>query len=363
MRGVRTSQEIRDRVVKLYTEEKHGIPVVAEMVGIPSPTVFVILKSAGIHTGEKRRRDGQTGRKIIRWESRGNKEEIDAMIRRDYELQGPSPICKHFGLTDGVVSKRAWVLGIKCTTHIARKNVTLASRNDNCDQSFFDHWHPNLAWLLGYTWTDGAVSNNKGNRKIHYRAAIQDEKLIMDIHAAIGSKAGIQRFKATAMVNHPGKNYVGQPQVGFSVSSQLVVNRMIDQYGIIPNKSNLNPPMPDIPDDMMPHFTRGVIDGDGSICGTGTPGRIQVVINGSHQFVEKLRHRAAKCAGVKVPNASQHGTSLTLSRFAWSAKDDLYSLIPWLYPSGEYLHIARKRKTAEEYFSNSFQQTTGDQKA
>lgn len=349
-RGTRTSQEIRDRVVRLYTEEKHGIPVVAEMVGIPSPTVWVILKGAGIATTEKRRREYQVGRKLVRWGSRENKDVIDAAIRQDYAQLGPVPIAARFGLTKGVISKRAWQLGVKCTTGIARKDATVAAMNDNCDHTFFDHWHPNLAWLLGYSWADGAVDDSSGSHKVNYRAAVQDEELILNIHCAIKSKAKIQRFKAVQCTG-VNKQYTGQPQVGFSICSINIVKTLINKYGVLPNKSNIDPPMPDVPDDMMSHFARGVIDGDGSICEPHDDGRIKIIIYGSHQFLEKLRHRIAECASVKLANRLQHGTSEKLSSIGWAATDDVTRLLRWLYPPGDYLSLVRKRETAMEYLA------------
>lgn len=345
-RGTATSPEMVARIIELYNTGV-CIPVVVEQLGVHKSTVYNALRTAGVDTSKKRRRPSTTKRTRLLWQNRPDGADIDAAIRAEYGELGPLPIATRFGLTEAMVSMRAWRLGVKCTTAMVRKSATVAANNTSVNQQFFETWSPNLAWLLGYTWTDGAVSSSATEHKVHYRCSIVDEHIIHDIMKTIRSTAAVQRYKATKMRN----GYVSSPQVGFSISSISIVQLFIDRYGIPPNKSNLDPPMPEVANEWMPHFTRGVIDGDGSICGTSVAGRIQIVLYGSHRFIESMRHRVSACAGVKLPNRSRCGSSDKLSRISWSATADVTRLLRWLYPKGDYLFLCRKREIADAYLA------------
>lgn len=351
-RGKSTPPETRNAIIRLYAAIGN-MAAVAEATGIHRATIGIVLRKAGFVTRRTRRRPQQKPTKPVQWTRRPNKDDIDNTIRTEYPTTGPQPIATRFGLTTSIVSKRAWQLGIRCLTHMTRKNSTVAKANATCDQAFFENWSPNLAWLLGYTWADGTISYKKGENRITYRCAVTDEHIIHDIMQAARSTAPVERFPAQTLRN----GYTGQPQVGFRISSISVVRLLVERYGIPPNKSNTDPPMPNIPDEWLAHFARGVIDGDGSICGTGSGDRLQVVIYGSHQFVEAIRHRIAVGCGVRLPNRNTTHTSDKLSRISWSSAADVRQLIDWLYPPGTYLALDRKRRAAEAYLKSNSPQT------
>jgi hypothetical protein len=343
-RGKPTPESVRTEVVRLYTVENLNIPETAARTSLPDQTVYVILKRAGVPIAKKK---GRTRKPHHPRAVPLDTVALESAIRAEYAAVGAKPIADRFGVTIATVSMRAWRLGVRCENHSERSGDTRAERGDNCNQDFFRTWSPNLAWLLGYTWADGTVAREKTAHRVGYRCAIQDEHIIHDIMKAIESKATFKRFDSQPVRNGL---YNGQPQIGFYISSRAVVDLLIDVYGIPPNKSNIDPPFPNIPDEWLNHFTRGLIDGDGSICPSAED-RIQVVIYGTHRFVDTIRIGIAASADIKLPNRSKHGSSEKLSRIGWSSKVDVIPLLRWLYPTGEYLYLKRKREVAERYLA------------
>lgn len=337
-------QTVRDEAVRLYhagmrTEE------IATQIRVPVNTTYRFLREAGIDTSKKRRRpNAQLGGHCIHWRNRKNGEEIDAAIRTDYPSLGPVPLAERFGLTKGIISKRAWQLGIKCTGFAARRAATIVAKNVSLTPGYFEQWSPNMAWLLGYIWTDGAISWPDPPFRLHFRCAETDEHIIHEIKQELQATGVIQRFAPTVVKGR----YVGQAQVGLSVNSFTAVKTLVEIHGIPQNKSNLDPLMPSVPDKFFQHFARGVVDGDGSICLCEGNRRPQIAVYGSNRFLDEFRTCVATFAGVRAPVLHQHGTSNKLFRIGWAAAVEVLQIIRWLYPAGEYLELKRKRAVAEQ---------------
>lgn len=335
---------VREAAVELY---RAGLSTaeIAVRVKIPANTVYCFARDAGLDTSKKRRRPlAQLGVRCVRWADRPNGAEIDGVIRDEYPAAGPVPIAERFGLTKGIVSKRAWQLGVRCRTGAARRAATLVAANRSVAPGYFDRWAPNMAWLLGYTWTDGALSKNK----IHYRCAVRDEHIIHDIRAELNCTAKVQRFAPQVVCVRRANRYTGRPQVGISISSQAACRALIDRHGVYPNKSGIDPEMPSVPDEYLGHFFRGVVDGDGYFCRKGRRG-LAIGVVGSHRFLERFRCRVAEVASVPVPNRWRCSSSDKISQIAWNSADACRTLIAWMYPPGDYLHLRRKRRRAAEW--------------
>lgn len=218
------------------------------------------------------------------------------------------------------------------------------------EPTYFDNWSANMAWLLGYIWTDGTVANRPSARRLGFRCAVHDEHIIHDIRNELKCDSPVQRFAG-------GRRFICghwatvQDQVGFRVNCAPAVKSVAERHGIPPNKSNTDPPMPSIPDEWMPHFARGVLDGDGSLKVGRRSGCLMVAFYGSHLFIEQFRRRVADTAGVRLPNRLQHSGTKKLSTAVWGAQSEVLRLLKWLYPDGEYLALQRKRTKAMAYIT------------
>lgn len=280
--------------------------------------------------------------------SQQDQERLDALIRERYFTDGPSKIASELNLPNKVICRRAFTLGVKAevTAVHRRKAATRESLNTSVNHAFFDQWSDNMAYILGFIWTDGTVAdgaaNGSGRYKIHLRCAIKDAHIIHDIRLAMQSTNKIQHFKSTPVRGI----YMGAPQIGINMCGRRIVRSLVDLHGVLPNKSNLDLPFPTVPVEYLPHFVRGVLDGDGTICKSGTGFR--VVFYASHRFSAGLQQAISISTGIQPNKLSRHSRSLTLSLFGWSAISDIMKLRDWLYPSATCLCLKRKRAKFDE---------------
>ncbi len=281
------------------------------------------------------------------WRDKDLTARIDQTIRDRYPQEGGAQIASEFGTTKNTISMRAWRLGVKSLTHYQRKGATRSARSTSVNQAYFETWSPNMAYILGYIWADGCVYINDRHAKLIFRCVETDRELLAAIKEEVKATTAWQYYKGCPVKVNGYDRYQGKPQVAFSVHCRRLVKCLIEQHGILPNKSNRNPSAPMVPSDMMPHFARGVLDGDGSVVLDGRY-RPNVIYVGTHVFISDLRNSIVACAGIRKPSVLKCGSSEKLSRIGWSAKCDLLVLIPWLYPSGNYIFLQRKRNTANE---------------
>jgi hypothetical protein len=223
---------------------------------------------------------------------------------------------------------------------LAERGVPLRVRT--LREDYFDTWTPNSAWLVGYTWADGSVGfGARGNSRISFCCADTDAAIMHDIRRELAAENPVTTVesKPNAMVKN------ARPQARFRVNSPRLVASLI-RIGVVPNKSNTDPPMPDVPDEYFNHFARGVLDGDGSIVVTRNHKHL-VQFVGSHKFMAEFCRRACRLFGVTERQPRPDSASAKISRGVWGAKADALKLLRGMYPAGDYLALARKRAKAE----------------
>jgi hypothetical protein len=276
----------------------------------------------------------------------------DAAILTSYATFGGERISQMFGIPISSIRSRVKRLGVTGGTQGSADRR--ANDNSSVNQEFFRVWSANLAWLLGYIWADGSVSAKKSGWFISFRCISTDDHILDDIQCSIGSSKPIVRLKPKGLAL--GK-YLPSETSGFQITSKNVVRLVVERYGIPPNKSNIDPPFPNVPDEWLGHFTRGVIDGDGSLFKIGSRGKVGVQILGSHSFVHELRDRVSSIVGVTRANCRKlegwKGGDPKISAAKWTKFTDVVKLIRWLYPSGEYIALNRKKERAMTFLSGA----------
>lgn len=132
---------------------------------------------------------------------------------------------------------------------------------------FFKRWGPKMAYVLGFTFADGNV----------YKTSLawdlkDDKELLYKIHKAMESTYPIQKRKASfrLRINNP------------------VLIQDLDTLGLYPNKTR-NCKFPNVPKQLLNHFARGFLDGDGWISIREKKQEITVGFsNGSLSFLKNL---------------------------------------------------------------------------
>lgn len=116
------------------------------------------------------------------------------------------------------------------------------------------------AYILGFIYADGSVSQPKGNRQLALTISLQEEdgyileKLSQD---ACGGNFRIE--------NPPSSSKRGfKKRATVRISSDILCKRLIS-LGCIQNKSRDGMTFPNLPKEFEKDFVRGFLDGDGSV--------------------------------------------------------------------------------------------------
>jgi hypothetical protein len=204
--------------------------------------------------------------------------------------------------------------------------------NENYFQTILDS---RQAYILGFIWADGSVNSRTGIRIMIKKG---DVEILKFIKKELKSDAPIRVRQVS-----------GRKYVDFAVNRQKLNNDLF-ALGITPNKSENNCLVPRIAPDLLPHFLRGLFDGDGSIWKASgwkanfTGGYdfltwIKSVLNEAGISGNKIRHRYSK-------------TNLNSCMLDFSGGDTLLALKNYLYRESTF-QLTRKKSRfnkAEQYY-------------
>ncbi len=147
-----------------------------------------------------------------------------------------------------------------CTTHWRRwhkhgdPNIVLqgreGSRKYTLNHEYFENIHsPEQAYWLGFLTADGGIIKNAKTYALRLELAEQDAEQVRAFTEALGSDKSPWNRRGC---------------VGVSLDSWRLV-ASLERLGIGQRKSATVQPW-DGPEDLMPHYWRGLFDGDGGMC-------------------------------------------------------------------------------------------------
>ena len=154
----------------------------------------------------------------------------------------------------------------------AQKQGKLPQQFFDINDNFFSSWSAEMAYVLGLIITDGCISNTR-----QISLSMNDRDLLEKVKKVMGSA-----HKITPSKHQKGLYY-------FHFAREKLVEDL-HKFGIFPRKS-LTVKFPDVPQDFLTHFIRGVFDGDGSILFKKESINFPLVtkfFSGSKHFIENL---------------------------------------------------------------------------
>lgn len=144
------------------------------------------------------------------------------------------------------------------------------------------------------------------------------------------------------------------------LNSSRIAETLVNRFGILPAKSFGDPPMPDVPEEHLPFFVRGVADGDGTICRSVYHQRNEDILRtrftllGTPVFIEMLQKRIAAALDLPILKLGERKSQPNLRTVTWGSSADVTTILRWVYPPGDYLCLKRKRAIADEHLASPF---------
>jgi hypothetical protein len=213
--------------------------------------------------------------------------------------------------------------GVKCTLRrVGHKAV----------EDFFDHWTPEMAYILGFTICDGCVLEARHSLTTGRRTARQ---LVYTIQAAdVAVLHYIRKHICPTVTIHTVQRKGRHPytdRVYEHVMMRFYCPRVIDsiaQHGVVPRKTGKEIVPNRLPDELLPHFVRGVIDGDGCISMTyDGKGRLNPrlqITSASVPFLAALNQRWLNGVGKIVKHRGHYNLILNRREVMLAALEPVY---------------------------------------
>lgn len=233
MKRFKPSEALKDKVVGLYLSNMPA-PAIAESVRCSRPLVYKILRE-----------------RSVACRLPDHYKVVGPLIEEVASLYESGATVTELGAEYGV-SRAAITALLKRKGIVIRQPLKKVGRYLVNDSFFSSVDNEHAAYVLGFFTADGCI---KGNR-LHINLAEKDEEVLVKIKAALCSETPIRR---RVVLSPQGKS---RPQCCLAISSRQMV-RDLFKLGVVERKSLIVEPWHG-PDHLLPHYFRGLIDGDGS---------------------------------------------------------------------------------------------------
>lgn len=224
---------------------------------------------------------------------------------------------------------------------LKRNNIILRKQSETSRKNFIinfkgDILTTNDAYILGLIWSDGNLSRNC----IEIVLQKNDEKLLKDISQYVYSKNTLTYREGRNRIFN-GKEYSCKPQVRFRITNKEIADKL-RIIGLSEDKS-LKCRFPKIDSVFIPHFIRGLMDGDGCIY-TKKRGNCRVTIVSNHIMVSEISDIVNE--NLKI-NSKVNKKTENVSIFSISGRLQILKFLEWIYKDAD-LKLDRKYEKYKE---------------
>jgi len=208
------------------------------------------------------------------------------------------------------------------------------------NEQFFERWFPEMAYVLGWIYSDGTL---RGNR-YQFKIATNDQEVLENIKEMMGSNHRIAKRK------DPRRKKITFELV---IDSKRIYGSLV-RLGVTPNK-NKDMRLPKIPRKYLPYFLRGYFEGDGTVY-IDTPGvykgkaykRVYCrFCSASRQFLADLQKTFTQQLGLRPKKLRKNHSAFDIG---YSTKEALV-LLRYLYKDKLNMRLERKYKRLIKYES------------
>lgn len=196
---------------------------------------------------------------------------------------------------------------------------------------FFRVWTPEMAYVLGYWWADGYMYI-KPHGAHEIEIASNDRDHLEAIAQVIGGNYSLRKVSSQANCY----------EITFC-SKEMYQD--LETHGGTPRKSRTTN-FPYIPPELLSHFVRGVVDGDGTLSWNGDRPIIHIY-SASRQFLSNIAVGIEQITGIPAPNLGVNRTNAYIKWSTIRAK----CLAAWLYIDNPGLALERKAAVAARFLA------------
>lgn len=205
---------------------------------------------------------------------------------------------------------------------------------------------PNKAYIMGFLYSDGSNCLDKATISISLQE--EDKDILEKMRLEIGSEKPLVYL-----------DYSNKHDFGYSYKNQYRLTMFsthmcaeLNNKGVVPNKSLIIAFPKWLDDSLIPHFIRGVYDGDGSIYRSYINDNnlpITVTITATESFCNELKKICKDKLDIspKIYDASCHNGITKV--FTLSGRNISKKFLDWIYQDAD-LYLQRKYNRYCEYY-------------
>jgi len=220
------------------------------------------------------------------------------------------------------------------------------------NERFFTKWTPKMAYVLGFLYADGNITDSIPSRTQYIKFTSIDKEILKKIKLALKSKHQIYSTPPR-LVRHRNGEYLSRKSFTLRIGSRKMFSNLIN-IGVVTNKSKIAI-LPNIPVDFLNHFTRGYFDGDGCVyveygkekTKKKIAKRLRIIFtSGSKRYLEELNWAISKSI-----NAQKGGiyTGQRAFNLVYPTRTST-NLFKYMYNDANGLFLKRKYDKFQKYF-------------
>ena len=143
------------------------------------------------------------------------------------------------------------------------KEIIPAQRYDFNEHYFDTIDNEHKAYWLGFIWADGYMAIRHRNNRTSYEFKLSlkydDWEHLVKFNSDLNGKYKVKFYEQQT-------SFGEYKEARLLITNQHFGKTLSDKYGIIPHRSDCSKIIEAIPEFLMKHFIRGLIDADGSFC-------------------------------------------------------------------------------------------------
>lgn len=318
--GKRLTKEQKTEIIRLYNEDGISPKKISEMFGIKNNSVTRIMRKEGGGCNQLQRVSNETIIEIIDMYKNGISSEL---IANNFNIAGTT-VCR-----------------ILTRNNIEIRPATQNKRQYKINEDYFENIDTERkAYFLGLLYADGNLSSRKSDNRV---SIILHEK---DRHILVELSNDIYGFEK---IHQDGQNNKGEKYLGVAIYSKKM-HSDLSKLGCTPQKSfTITFPSFDIvPKELIWHFIRGFMDGDGCICTKESNLRTRIDFTANKDFIIGLRDFFANTLGLNInqriePNKENEKTH----NIQYSSDKDINMILDEIYKDATIFLTRKKEKYLE----------------